>query len=273
MEIKEAEIIFQGAALKLSQDKLHFHTIQFLIKKKNSKYNFNPYGSGVLVEIEDQYLIFTASHVVETADSDPLFILTRIGVTQVIGSSSNTNFKNDKNTDLAYIILDKMLGLLLTETYQFLPLTKISHSHVHKETANYMVCGYPDKNLWIKEGDIITGSSHFLLSMANEKTYEYYHFDKQKNYVLNFAGKGVDIVTGKRSEKISDPYGMSGSGLWYLQVRPEPGKMVLDYFLIGIMMLFKKSRYHVLVGNKIELIMADLQANGIFDFDWKVLSK
>jgi len=109
--------------------------------------------------------------------------------------------------------------------------------------------------------------------MVNEKIYTYYHLDTKKNFVLNFAGKGVDLETGKKSDKINDPYGMSGCGLWYLQVRPEYGKMVLDYFLIGIMTSFEKYKYHVLIGNKIELIMADLEKTGLFNFDWQTMSK
>jgi hypothetical protein len=213
MEINEAEIIFQNAAINLSKNRLHFHTIQFLIKENNSKYNYLPYGSGVLVQIENYYLIFTASHVTETKDSKTLYILTRTGVNQIAGTCYKINKEKDEDTDLAYIVLDKLLGLLISETYQFLPLTKISHSHIPKESTNYMVCGYPIKNIWREEENIITGSDNFLLSMANEKIYNYYELNKEKYFILNFAGKGINIITGKKSKKIGDSYGLSGSGL------------------------------------------------------------
>jgi hypothetical protein len=45
----------------------------------------------------------------------------------------------------------------------------------------------------------------------------------------------------------------------FLQARPEPGKMVLDYFLIGIMIELRKYKYYILVGNKIKPIMRDLE--------------
>ena len=273
MDIKEAEILFHDAALNLSKEKLHFHTIQFLTKRLTPLSNYSPYGSGVLIQIEDQYLIFTASHVTKTTDAGPLYVNTRIGVERVIGSCHETDFELDKNTDLAYILLDRMLGLLLTETYQFLPLTKICHSHIPKETTNYMISGYPTEYIWEQEGDIFTGSANFLLSMADEKRYNYYHFDKEKNFVLNFAGRGVDMRTRNRSDKICEPYGMSGCGLWFLQARPESGKMVLDYVLIGIMTIYKNSKYQILAGNRIEPIMLDLQEKRLFDFDWQVLSK
>jgi hypothetical protein len=266
-------LIFQNEALNLSKEKLHFHTIQFLEKKERFQYNYKPYGSGVLIKIQDHYLVFTASHVTGNIGNGSLYFNTRIGVQQVVGSYYETDIEIDKHTDLAYIILDRMLGLLLSETYQFLPLTNICHSHIPKETTNYMVCGYPEKNIWEDEGDIYTGSSHFLVCMANQKIYTYYQLDLNKNYAVNFAGRGIDLTTCNKSNKIDDPYGMSGCGLWFLRARAIAGKMILDYFLIGIMTMIKKYKYHVLIGNKIEPIMIDLERIGLFNFDWKTLSK
>jgi hypothetical protein len=272
MTVKEAEFIFENEALNLSKGKLHFHTIQFLTKASSKfNYDFKPYGSGVLIQIQNHFLIFTASHVTVNAQNEPLYINTRIGEQQVIGSCHQTNLNDDKLCDLAYIILDKMLGLLLSETYQFLPLTKISHSHIPKETTNYMVSGYPEKNVWQYEGDMYTGSSHFLLNMANEKVYKYYNLDLSKNYALSFSGKGMDILA-KEKTKIGDPYGISGCGLWYLQARPVLGKIILEYLLIGIMTEFKKSKYHILIGNRVELMFQDLEETLQIKFDWNVLS-
>src|SRR5260221_5970031 len=207
MDIKGPEILFHDATLKLSKEKLHFHTIQFLIKGVKPPRNYSPYGSGVLIQIEDQYLIFTASHVTKTTDAGPLYVNTRIGIVKVIGSCHETNFELDKNTDVAYILLDGMLGLLLTETYQFLPLTKICHSHIPKETTNYMITGFPTEYIWEQGGDIFTGSANFLLSMANEKNINFINSNKEKNFVLNFVERGINIKKEKKIEKVFNLYG------------------------------------------------------------------
>ncbi len=273
MNIKQAEFIFENEALNLSKEKIHFHTIQFLTREKSKFiYDYKPYGSCVLVKIRNQFLIFTASHIPTDVPNNSLYVNTRIGEQQVIGFCHQTDFKSDSFLDVAYIILDKMLGLLISEKYEFLPIEKICHSHIPKETTNYMVSGYPVKNIWKNDGDIYTGSSHFLLSMANQKAYKYYSIDPEKNYVLNFAGKGIDIIE-RNHDRIDDPHGISGCGLWFLQARLVAGKMVLEYVLIGIMALFKKSKYHVLIGNKVELIMADIEKELGINFDWGILSK
>ena len=260
MNTQEAEIIFQNKAITLSKEKLHFHTIQFLIEEDNA---FLPYGSGVLIRIEDHYLICTAAHVTEDVPPIKLYVLTVDGVQFVRGGICNTDFRADINFDLSYILLDPTFGQLLTKTYQFLPLINISYPHIPKETANYMVSGYQGKTIWVKDGNTYTGSSHFLLSMAPEKVYKYHDLDPYKQYALSFSGKGVHLESNKKTAKIGDMRGISGCGLWTLKAIGVSGEMVLEYSLIGIMTSCKKAKYYILIANKIEFILADLERKGL----------
>ncbi len=261
MEEFRANVLYQKASKELSKIKLHFHTIQFLELNNKTKYTYTPYGSGVLVQIKENFLIFTASHVVENFHRKPLYINTRVGVQVVIGTCCSTDLKQQKNVYLSYIILDTMLGLLLAEDYKFLPLNKIIHSHETLKGANYMVSGYPEKDIWRNNSDIYTGSSHFLLHMASDEVFAFYGLNKKENYVLFFGGRGIDIETGEKTNKISDPYGISGCGLWYLTPTISNERIILDYYLIGIMTMFRKSKYHILIGNRVELIMNELKLN------------
>jgi hypothetical protein len=52
---------------------------------------------------------------------------------------------------------------------------------------------------------------------------------------------------------------MSGCGLWYISAYGTETEFYLDYDLIGIMTEFKKSKYLVLIGCKIDLILNDLK--------------
>lgn len=259
MEKHKANENFLKASADLSKTKLHYHTMQFLIKNEKPPFLFKPYGSGVLVQTKDEYLIFTASHVTQNMHINALYVNTRVGIQVIIGKCYETDYKKDSNVDLAYIILDRMLGRLLAETYDFLPVNRIIHSHIPVHGTNYMVSGYPEKSTWEDSGDRYYGSSHYLLHMANEKVFAYYNFDIEKNYILSFSGRGIDTETGDKTSKIDDPYGISGCGLWYLNPTIFNETIGIDYFLIGIMVMFKKGKYHILVGNRIELIMNSLQ--------------
>jgi hypothetical protein len=261
---------FDKAASEISKSKLHFHTIQFLVKDNKKPYGYRPHGSGVLAKIQDRYLIFTASHVTEDITVHPLYINTRVGIQIVVGFCRETDLKMEKFTDVAYILLDKMLGLLLSETYEFLPLDKISHSHRPLLATNYMICSYPEKNIRIDKATqmVYTGTSHFLLSMADEKVFDYYGLDKEKNYAIKFGGKGKDLESGVKTRKIDDPYGISGCGLWFLKPKIVNDKIQIDYYLIGIMIMFKKAKYHILIGNRIELIISALEKDEGFEIQW-----
>lgn len=161
---------------------------------------------------------------------------------------------------MAYIILDDAIASILVRTYEFIPVNKINYFHNALPYTQYIVAGYPEVNINVDvtQKKITTGCSIFLLTMAKEKVYQYYGLDASRHYILTFAGKGTDMETNERTAKIEDPHGMSGCGLWLLTEKPNTDAFQLQYHLIGIMTEFRKDKYHCLIGNRIDLIMAAL---------------
>ena len=237
---------------------IHKHTIQFLAK--GGKFGHRPYGSGVLVFADNKCLIITAAHVTEDFENTPLFVTSNKGIIPIVGDLRETDLVKDRTTDLAYIILDDTIASILVQTYDFLPVSKISYLHIPVIANRYLVVGYTEVNIRAvkEEKTIYAGSSIFLLTMSKEEVYDYYKFDKHKDYILDFAGKGIDIQTDEKSGKIVDPYGMSGCGLWLLTEKPDKETLNLQYNLIGIMTEFRKGKYHCLIGNRIEIIITAL---------------
>lgn len=257
MTLTEKPKYFDKLAFELGKQ-VHKHTIQFLAK--GGKYGHRPYGSGVLIFADNKCLILTAAHVTADFDNTPLFVTSNKGIIPVVGDLRETDLDKDKTTDLAYIILDDAIASILVQTYDFLPISKITHSHIPVIANQYLVVGYPEVNIRAdkEERKIYAGSSIFLLTMSNEEVYEYYKFDKHKDYILDFAGKGIDLQTDEKSGKIADPNGMSGCGLWLLTEKPDTDTFELQYHLIGIMTEFRKGKYHCLIGNRIELVISAL---------------
>ncbi len=237
---------------------IHRHTIQFL--EKGGKYGHQPYGSGVLVFLNNKCLIFTAAHVTENFDTTPLFVLSNKGIIPIVGYVRETDLDKDNQTDLAYIILEDAIAAILVQSYDFIPLNRLLHSHIPEHINQYLVVGYPERNIRAvpDEKRIYTGSSIFILTMSKENVYDHYRFDKDKTYILDFAGKGLDLESNGESEKIGDPHGISGCGLWLLSQKQNVDYFELEYHLIGIMTEFRKGKYHCLVGNRIEIIISAL---------------
>ena len=237
---------------------IHNHTIQLL--EKGGKYGHKPYGTGVLVFIDGKCIIITAAHVTKDSDNTQLYVNSLRGIIPIVGYFRETDLDKDKTTDLAYIILHDDTAAILVPTYDFLPMSRIVHSHKPIISNQYLVVGYPEKNIRADstQKTVYSGSSIFLLTMSKNKAYEYYGYDVNKDYVLDFAGRGIDLETDKKSGKIDDPNGMSGCGLWLLTEKPDSDTFELHYHLIGIMTEFRKGKYHVLIGNRIEIVISAL---------------
>ena len=157
---------------------------------------------------------------------------------------------------MTYIQLDKEVAEAISQAYIFLTIDKIGHSHSAKKSNQYLVVGYPETNIRTTENTVYAGANILLLTSSNDEVYEYYNFNKQDHFLLEFAGRGLDLTTNKKSEKLADPYGMSGCGLWYISAAfDENKKLICNYMLIGVMTEFRKGKYHVLVGNRIEVLI------------------
>lgn len=73
---------------------------------------------------------------------------------------------------------------------------------------------------------------------------------------MEFKGYDTSIESGEGLKVISDPYGLSGCGLWYIVVNKTlEGNYELDFRLIGIMTECRKGKFHCLIGNKIYIIL------------------
>lgn len=144
MTLTEKPQEFDKLAFGLGKQ-VHSHTIQLLAK--GGKYGYKPYGSGVLVFADNKCLIITAAHVTEDFDNTPLFVNSKKGIIPVVGGLRETDLDRDNTTDLAYIVLDDAIAAILVQTYDFLPISKITHSHVPVITNQYLVVGYPDVNI------------------------------------------------------------------------------------------------------------------------------
>jgi hypothetical protein len=261
------EEVFDQLVHEVTTKNLFRHTVQLL--EKGGKYGYTPLGSGVLVEINHKYILFTASHVSAVAEEKNLFINCQKGFVIILGDSRETDLEKDKHTDLAYIILDEKVGKILAESYSFLTLSKIRSNHHLRRILQYVVAGYPVKNLRTEEKTVYAGMSYYLLQGSKDEAYAFHKKGKGKNLLLDFAGKGTDLNSQEKKKIDPEPYGLSGCGLWQMIPEFVNGQWQMDYRLIGIMTEFRKSKYHVLVGNNIQFIIQALQQFENFKFALK----
>lgn len=258
--LKNTENI-EKSILQIAKEKLFRHSCQLF--RKGGKYNYYPWGSSVLIEFRSHFYLITASHVTEFIDEqDNLFLITSNGMLPISGELNETDLEHDKNIDLAYVKLDNELAQILNKTYDYLPKNMVELNHNQIDTKQYLTLGFPEKNIRIdKENKIIrTGSSSFLHKLMKEKVYKRYSFDKNMNFIVEYAGKGYDLATNVKKQIIRRPHGMSGCGLWFLYVSKINGLISIDYALIGIMTEYIEKPYDVLIGTKIDFIIEKIMS-------------
>lgn len=215
-------------------------------------------GSGVLLFTNKKYLILTASHV---AEEGPFYVVTKSELKYISGEYVEEGRKHTKKIDLSYIILDNEVADFLNQEYTFLSDKDILVSYKsNANMLNYIVVGYLEKTTKINasENAIHTVAATFNLKISNEKAYKFYDINRDFQILLDFKGK-LENYKSNINEKIPDPYGLSGSGLWGLFHKPVSLKYELECKLIGIMTEFRKGKYHCLIGNKIELLVESLE--------------
>lgn len=221
------------------------------------KFDYTPLGTGLLANIGDKFYILTAAHVAEEYD-EGLYLMTPSGTfMRVLGDMKMTNYKKPPGFDVAFIKISKDFAKILSVEFKFITEYDIMLSHILLDAANYSVFGYPAKNVSKKKDHVATKASLYVVESANEKVYDYYEFDKNLFYILEFKGKGTMLQTGDKSQKLGKQSGLSGGGLWFMNVsKDEKENFEVEFKLIGIMTDERNGKYHCLVANKINVLIS-----------------
>lgn len=227
--------------------------------EKGGKYGYKPLGSGVCLKISDKYFIVTASHVVE--NQSEFYVKGNGKFVAIVGDSRSTDIAKSNGIDLAYIILDKSILDDFLFNHDFLPINKIQGRHKLLDASQYVICGYPERNIKVVNNNVSTGSSYFILPPQKEHVYNYYKLKKEHFFLFEYKGKAVNVITNTKSKNIKDPYGISGGGIWCIVPTQTDNGFDIQYRLIGIV-IGGKTKYMSLVGVRIELLIEDMHCLG-----------
>jgi len=250
---KQAEDLYNSVI----SENLIYHTCQFFEETKNG---MKPFGSGVLVVVNNIHYIFTAAHVAKILEKQNFNLFINVfedGYINVVGRVKYTNLDQRPGIDLAYIKLDGQIISLLIKHYKFLPVNKIRiHNQLLEGGANYCVLGFPENQFSYADGELTTYPQAYFTLPTIDKAYEYYGLNKAYWIIVTMTGKSQDVTTKEKSPMDTHFYGLSGCGLWLMMPNMEENSC--DYRLIGIMTDFKKGKYFCLIGNKIKFLIEAL---------------
>ena len=252
---------FEERIFDLVNNDIKYFTVQ-LFKQVDGKYS--PEGTGVLVSIGDHKTLLSAAHVID-AEGRALDLFVRVDVNKFeqIGGGWLHSYKEIKEDIIALFLPKQLVKILLDSGRRFLPSQKTGR--IQKIKANqYLIYGFPEKNQKRENNKLRTGGSIFMGNPSTDKAFKHYNLSEDKHHCIDYNFQ-KDLFSGEKSKSF-EPFGVSGSGLWFISVNEENGELIYDYSLIGIMHFFDlKGKHQVLIGNTLQVILDEMASKGLIE--------
>ncbi|MFV0545089.1 MAG: hypothetical protein ACK5ND_02625 [Bacteroides sp.] len=230
-KIREAK----AKALEALFSQIHPFIVQIYKKESEDEpIDISALASGVLFEFNNGYYLLTAGHVYEneTVQDIGTFINGDFYVLQgAISYLSPCKSKENNKGDIAVCKLLPEVAEDLKQYYSFTTIEQIAMNHILSEENRYFIFGYPvtktKKNTQRKTIKPIP-FKFVTKGITTPQIYQKLDLDNGTNFLLDFHRKKLADTKTNIKQTAPKPYGISGTGLWYL----DKDKKI---YLVGIM--------------------------------------
>lgn len=214
-------------------------------------------GSGVLLQVAERRFLVSARHVLPSQCLSGMMIpngedlIGVEGFAEVSRIPPDSVFREDR-IDITVVELKPEIVQAIGSRFSFLDLINIQIDHALIQSSQYMICGYP--NAWTKQTEDGYEPTPLILrtkpvSPSNQMRDEFP--DNAKLFVA-YEPMHRDVRTGETVEA-PPPVGISGSGLWFIDVKHArtPGNQAPK--LVGIITHSGASE-NLMVATRIEVV-------------------
>jgi hypothetical protein len=220
------------------------------------------HGSGVFVEIENNYFVLTAGHVVDNCENDICIGLKSGNVVYKLGGEWITNKpKSDRDNDkldAAIIKLDNNTIDLIGNHYHFINMDNIETNHEPRILNEYISLGFPSSmskyNPYKKEG-FKSKPFPYITKCAEDVVYKKLGYDKNVNIIVNYEKRDIINFFSGEHKTGPDLYGCSGSGLWYIPRNEALNTNNIPQKLVAIMTEWPTDNRKFLIGTRIDMFI------------------
>lgn len=212
-----------------------------------------PLDSGVLLEINGNYYLCTASHTYHEERIED--IGTMIGDTLYIfkGELTYLPITDSEENNIGDVAVCKLLPEVaedLKMKYQFLPMNRILLNHCLVAENRYFILGYPvtkSKKNPITGKLTVESFSFVTKGITNEDKYRRVKSNVLVNYLLEFHRNKIAKFGEVCKQTAPKPEGNSGSGLWYFDCERQ------QLLLVGLMIGYNHPEA-VFIATRIDLV-------------------
>lgn len=231
-------------------------TCHYLVDKEG---NPHPHGSGVFIEIDSSYFLITAAHVVDDKEHDIYVgIDTHEGLTLGGELTKNTapGHRDDDKIDISILKLNQETLDKLGDKYEFVKQNELGINHEYKLMPMYTSVGFPaSKSKYNSFKEEIKSKPFIYTTMPAEPAiYDELNCESFANLIVHYDKEKVkdfstgNILTGP------DPFGISGSGLWFTAPQMKAKGEHIDKKLVAIMTEWPKENRKYWIGTRIDII-------------------
>jgi hypothetical protein len=225
-------------------------------------------GCGVLFQIDNNYFVITAAHVLAEHSDTTYAAIGNDGVylgglMYFVALPSDKKRKEDK-IDLAFVKLDSSTAEIIKKQHSFLTIGDLQLGHQVNSIGQYLLYGYPSTKTKTKKAyqeDLIVAAPFLYYAKAHLNfKYEKFGFKQISHIAIHFSGEIITNVNNN-SHLAPNMEGISGSGLWYLPGFPSAG-VVTHRKLVGIVIeRINELQNKVIVSTSIDLITETMRNN------------
>jgi hypothetical protein len=202
-------------------------------------------GSGTCIKLGDEHFIATARHVIEGYPKTHISFV--YGGEGRLHSNwlqiEDRGWDNDERLDIGWIKVSKEVADLTNKT--FVSNESLVMSKTHYESGKVLVFGYPiefvDKGK-LGESVLATRSYFYNTITVAQTEWKPIEADPNVHMVLSYSEQAYTFHTDK-IEAVPDPKGISGGGVWHLNMNKGKIWSPTEMKMIGVENAwFSKSR-------------------------------
>ena len=215
-------------------------------------------GCGVLFEYNDNYYLFSNSHVLVDEQMGKTFILLEDKKIVNIGGSyyhtrlPSSNHRSDDTLDVAVVKLNiEVAKALLNKGLKFLTISDIETNHLLKKQDILLIAGYPASKTRIDfKSNMIINKASIIRTIPSFVNLDALKFPSTFHFIAEYKKKKLRDNKSGLLVTSPDPYGLSGSGLWVQNNESRNNKPIL----IGILSEYLLTK-ELVVSTKIDLFI------------------
>jgi hypothetical protein len=246
---------YREIQLKAAKD-AYKATCHYLIIKDDKPH---PYGSGVFIEIDSSKFLITAAHVVDDMEDD-IYVGVDTHRLLKLGGDLTKNIapghRDDDKIDISILKLNQETIDKLGDKYEFISQSELGINHEFKRLPFYTSVGFPaSKSKYNSHKDEIISKPFIYTTMpAESPIYAALKCESFSNVIVHYDKEKVKDYTTGQFQTGPDPFGISGSGLWFTTPQAKGEGEHIDKKLVAIMTEWPLENRLYWIGTRIDVI-------------------